>query len=138
MKKTTPLLAIIIAMLTSNLSASSTAEELFVSKCVICHTMNRPDDRSTMVAPPIRGVMFHLRDEIGSDEKILAHIKSFTMHPTEEKAICKSVRRFGVMPSQKDNITKTELDKVAKWLINNINSTKGKGKSSRNKKGQCK
>ena len=79
-------LALLFA-LNSNLLASSDGEELFKSKCMTCHTMTRPADKSTMIAPPAKGLMFHMSEDIGSDEKILAHIKSFTMNPTKDKAI---------------------------------------------------
>lgn len=107
----------------STLQASSNGEELFTQKCAICHPMKRAADRSTMIAPPAKGLMFHMGEEIGSDEKIIKHIESFVVNPTKEKAICRSVRRFGLMPSQKDNITKDELKIVAKWMIENLKMT---------------
>lgn len=113
----------LVLSLNTTLSATSNGEELFKQKCMICHTITRPADRSTMIAPPAKGVMFHLSEDIGSDEDILAHINSFTINPTKEKAICPSVRRFGLMPSQKGNITKEELNTVAKWMIQNLKMT---------------
>ncbi|MEA1892218.1 MAG: c-type cytochrome [Campylobacterota bacterium] len=107
----------------STLLASSNGEELFIQKCAICHSMKRPQDKSTMTAPPAKGIMFHMSEDIGSDEKILAHIKSFTLNPTKDKAICRSVRRFGLMPSQKENITPEELNTVAHWMIDNLKMT---------------
>ena len=82
--------------------------------------MTRPADKSEVVAPPAKGVMFHMVEEIGSNEDILNHIESFVMNPTKEKAICRSMRRFGLMPSQKENITKEELNTVAKWMVDNL------------------
>ncbi len=114
-------------ILTLSLAATAlfanAAEELFMNKCAVCHVMERPQDKSQMIAPPAKGIMFHMSEEIGSDEDILAHIKSFTMNPTKDKAICRSVRRFGLMPSQKENITEEELDIVAKWMIANLKMT---------------
>ena len=118
MKKTLLTLTLLATVLSAN-----NGEELFMNKCAVCHVMERPADKSTMVAPPAKGIMFHMGEDIGSDEKILAHIKSFTMNPTKDKAICKSVRRFGLMPSQKENITEAELDIVAKWMIANLKMT---------------
>ena len=104
-------------------SENSNGSELFAQKCGICHPMKRPADKSTMIAPPAMGLMFHMSEDIGSDDKILAHINNFVMNPTKEKAICPSVKRFGLMPSQKDVITKKELDIVAKWMIQNLKMT---------------
>ncbi len=116
----------IILTLSLTLTAlfASSGEELFMNKCAVCHVMERPADKSQMIAPPAKGIMFHMGEDIGNDEDILAHIKSFTMNPTKDKAICRSVRRFGLMPSQKDNITGEELDIVAKWMIANLKMTK--------------
>ena len=117
---------------------ANNAEELFLNKCAVCHVMEIPQDRSQMIAPPAKGIMFHMTEEIGSDEDILAHIKSFTINPTKDKAICRSVRRFGLMPSQKENITQEELAIVAKWMIQNLkmteqeyNNRKGNGPGGR-------
>ena len=114
---------ILTACLAGSALFANGGEELFMNKCATCHVMERPADKSTMIAPPAKGIMFHMGEDIGSDEKILAHIKSFTMNPTKDKAICKSVRRFGLMPSQKENITEEELEIVAKWMIANLKMT---------------
>ena len=98
-----------LLLITTGLLANN-AQELFMNKCAICHVMERPVDKSQMSAPPAKGIMFHMSEDIGSDEKILAHIKSFTMNPTKEKAICRSVKRFG-------------LEIVAKWMIENLKMT---------------
>lgn len=128
-----------IFSISSTLNAASNGEELFKNKCMTCHTISRPADMSTMIAPPAKGLIFHMTQDIGSDEKILAHINSFTMNPTKEKAICPSVKRFGLMPSQKDNITKEELNTVGKWMIENLKMTdeqyerrKQRGNNNRN------
>ncbi len=121
-----------LSLLATALFANN-AEELFMNKCAICHVMERPANKSEMIAPPAKGIMFHMGEEIGSDEDILAHIKSFTINPTKEKAICRSVKRFGLMPSQKDNITAKELDIVAKWMIANLKMTEQEYKNRKRK-----
>jgi len=128
MKKIILMLSLVATALFAN-----NAKELFMKKCAACHVMERSADKSDMIAPPAKGIMFHMGEEIGSDEKILAHIKSFTMNPTKEKAICRSVRRFGLMPSQKENITQEELDIVAKWMISNLKMTEQEYKNRKRK-----
>lgn len=123
----------LILSFNSTLFASPAGEELFTQKCAICHTMTRPADKSQMVAPPAKGIMFHMSEEIGSNEKILEHIKSFTINPTKEKAICKSVRKFGLMPSQRDNITDEELEIVAKWMVENLKMSEQEYKNRKQK-----
>ncbi len=120
----------------SALFASQSGEELFMQKCAVCHVMTRPADKSQMIAPPAKGIMFHMSEDIGSDEKVLAHIESFTVNPTKEKAICRSVRRFGLMPSQRDSITDEELNIVAHWMIDNLKMTQEEYNSRGQGRGQ--
>ena len=107
----------LLATLQVNLFASS-GEVLFKQKCASCHTMTRPDDTSNMLAPPVQGLMYHMGESFSSKEDMVKHINSFVMNPTKEKAICRSVRRFGLMPSQKGLLTTQELDIIAKWMTN--------------------
>jgi len=125
----------LLASLSSSLLASNAGEELFMQKCAVCHVMQRPVDKSQMIAPPAKGIMYHMSEDIGSDEKILAHIKSFTINPTKEKAICRSVRRFGLMPSQRENITDEELDIVAQWMIANLKMTQAEYERRKGRRG---
>ena len=108
---------------TSN--AASNGEELFTNKCAICHSLTRPTNKSEMLAPPAKGIMFHMHEMFSSDEKILAHIEDFSMNPTQETALLKgAVTKFGLMPSQVGSITKEELKIVSQWMIDNLNMTK--------------
>jgi cytochrome c len=102
------------------LSANDSAKEIFMNKCAVCHTMGKPNHQ-TAVAPPARGVMFHMNEHFSNDKEMIQdHINDFVLNPSKDKAICKSVRRFGVMPSQKGNITKEELAKVAVWMTEHL------------------
>jgi cytochrome c551/c552 len=106
-----------LVALFATLSCANEAQTLFEQKCVTCHTYTRPADTSTMVAPPIKGVMFHLRDAFKSNEELKAHIEMMVMQPDEAKAICPSVARFGLMPSQKEMLSAKELEQIAQWLV---------------------
>lgn len=109
-----------LAALSFNLQASEDSlngEELFKEKCTSCHTYYRPADISKLVAPPIVGLMRHMRADLNTNEAIIEHVKEFVHNPTKEKAVCPSVKRFGLMPSQKGVVTKEELSSIAKWMI---------------------
>lgn len=95
-------------------------EKLFTNKCAVCHSMTEPTDESKVVAPPARGVMFHLGEAFDSKEKIKAHIEDFVLNPSKEKAICESTRRFGVMPSQKGAVSKEELAVISEWMVEHL------------------
>ncbi len=99
------------------------AKELFDAKCAICHKTTMPKDQNSVIAPMAQGVMFHMREALKDDAKIKAHIEDFVINPSKEKAICQSVNRFGLMPSQKGVVTKEELSKIADYMVKTFNMT---------------
>ena len=127
----TVLLAITLVLIaTTSLHAASNGEVLFEEKCASCHTMTRPQDMSTMLAPPLKGLMYHMSENFKNKEEIVQHINSFVMNPTEEKAVCRSVRRFGLMPSQKGLLSEAQLNSIAQWMIE-VSSKQCEAKTSR-------
>ena len=104
---------------------ANNGEELFKQKCTVCHTIGKPNHDSEMLAPPAQGVIFHLKEAFSSNKEIQNYINDFVLNPSKEKAICQSVKRFGVMPSLKGSITKEELELVSKWMVENLKVRKG-------------
>ena len=96
---------------------ASNGEELFEQKCASCHQINKPADKSSLIAPPLKGFMYHLSEHFKTKQEIKEHINSFVMNPTKETAVCRGVRRFGLMPSQKGLLTKEELNTIAEWML---------------------
>jgi cytochrome c len=119
---TFPILSIFI-LLTGSLLAED-GKELFQNKCTACHSITMPMSHNDLKAPPAVGFMFHLKEHFTDKTKLKEHIINFTTNPTYEKAVCRSVRRFGVMPSQKENVTQEELAKIADWLIGEVSLSK--------------
>ncbi len=113
------------AQKTANKSAApmdaSKGKELFSQKCVACHTLGKPADKNSVVAPALNGVMRHLKMSYPDKTKAVAFIKDYVITPTESKAICmpQKIKRFGLMPSQKGNVTPQELDLIANWMFDN-------------------
>ncbi|HHC11115.1 MAG TPA: cytochrome c [Campylobacterales bacterium] len=102
--------------------APSEGEILFTQKCASCHSITRPKDMSTVVAPALMGVMHHLKISYPNKDKAVTFIKDYVINPTKEKAICmpKKIERFGLMPSQKGNVTEEELEVIANWMFDNF------------------
>lgn len=124
---------LLLATLTVSLFAIS-GQELFETKCMSCHGIKVPvnkTEKQQLIAPPIGNILYHLAQDFSSPEKIKKHIVEFSLNPTKEKAICKSVKRFGLMPSQKGNVTEDELNKIADFL----NQIIAFSKNSHSKKG---
>jgi cytochrome c len=112
------------------------AESIFDAKCLACHLKQKPVDKSKVIAPAAMGVMRHLKQEYPHRAKAVAFIKDYVLAPSKEKAICmpQKIKRFGLMPSQKGNITKAELEKVAGWMFDNFPNKNSKGcKTNKNK-----
>lgn len=103
-------------------NAMSSGEELTKNKCSTCHVLSHPKDMSKLVAPPIMGVMRHVKMAYSSKEEAVAFIKDYVLNPSKEKSVCmpQKIKRFGLMPSQKGNVTKEELESITSWLYDNF------------------
>jgi len=99
-------------------------EMLFKKNCVSCHidTMPNMADRSSFVAPPVFGVMFHVKEKYKSREDAVAFIVDYIMEPSKEKAVCleRTIKRFGLMPSMKGVVTEEEAKKIAGYMYDSF------------------
>jgi len=103
---------------------------LLKSKCASCHNLEMPPQTSPdELAPPMMAVAFHVYDFIKVDtpaEKIpasIAFIKDYVIEPTREKSFCdeKSLNDYGVMPSQKENLSTNELEAISIYMFDHYN-----------------
>jgi cytochrome c551/c552 len=113
----------LVLALTLSLQASD-AQKLFDSKCGACHIKTRPIDRSKVVAPPIMGVLRHVKMRYPTKEKAVSFIKDYVFGPSKDKAVCmpQKIARFGLMPSQKGAVSEAEVERIANWLYDNFPS----------------
>ena len=105
----------------STLLLANEGASLFDAKCAMCHVTNRPSDMSTLVAPPIMGVMNHVKMTYPNKVNAVKFIVNYVQEPSRSKAVCmpQKIQRFGLMPSQKGNVTPEELAAIASWLYDN-------------------
>ena len=105
----------------SSLLLANDASSLFDAKCAMCHAKTRPSDMSTLVAPPIMGVMNHVKMTYGNKHDAVKFIVDYVLAPNKSKSLCmpQKIQRFGLMPSQKGNVTPAELESIASWLYDN-------------------
>jgi len=98
------------------------AQTLFDAKCQMCHIKTRPSDMSKLVAPPIMGVMRHIKMTYHSKNEAVSFIKDYVFNPSKSKAVCmpQKIQRFGLMPSQKGAVTEKEVEEIANWLYDNF------------------
>ena len=114
----------------------SEGKTLFTKKCASCHSTSRPTDMSKVIAPALMGVMRHLKMDYPNKKDAVVFIKDYVVNPTKEKAICMSnkIERFGLMPSQKGNVTNKELEVIANWMFDNFPPKGFKGMGDKHQK----
>jgi len=119
MKKT--IITLVGLLGASTLFAAGDAQTFFDAKCAMCHIKTMPQDRSKLIAPPLMGVMRHVKMSYPNKQDAVAFIVDYVQNPSKSKAVCmqQKISRFGLMPSQKGNITPKELEEVASWMFDN-------------------
>ncbi len=99
---------------------------LLKEKCAVCHNLKMPPDTyEDEKAPPMMAVVFHLKDfmkihnEQDNIEKFIPFIQDYVMDPSKEKSYCdeESLKTYGVMPSQKGNVSQDELKAIAAYMV---------------------
>jgi len=100
-------------------------ETLIEQKCAVCHNLKMPPSTyEDEKAPPMMAVVFHLKDfmKITMDDekysKFIPFVQDYVIHPSKEKSYCdkESLKTYGVMPSQKGNVTEDELEAIALYM----------------------
>jgi len=126
--------------LTSFVNAEDTAEILFDTKCASCHSKTRPTNMDKVLAPALMGVMRHVKMTYPNKDEAVKFMVDYILEPTKEKAICmpQKIERFGLMPSQKGNVTEAELEKITAWMFDNFPPANFRGMGQGNRKGQGK
>ena len=101
-------------------------KKLLETKCASCHNLNMPpiisDDE---LAPPMMAVAFHVYNFVNpSDEsqrgaKAIEFVVDYVENPSFEKSFCdkESLKRYGLMPSQKENLTKDKTKAIATYMF---------------------
>jgi len=123
------LLLIFTACNDKPVSKNLDGKKLLESKCASCHDINMPpvisDDE---LAPPIMSVSFHVHsfvtptDESQRTSKAIEFVTDYIFNPSLEKSFCDkaSLERYGLMPSQKDKLTKDEAKAIASYMFTNF------------------
>lgn len=63
--------------------------------------------------------MFHVSEKYSSQKEAVGFITDYIFNPALNKAVCMthSIEKFGVMPSQKGNLTPQEAKLIAQYLF---------------------
>ena len=116
MKKT-----LLFFVATTAVTLASTGAELLEKKCASCHMLEAPEFHQipTLKAPAMDAVVFHINLAMQNDKEKKDFIVDYVLSPDASKSVCESnkVSQFGVMPSQKGNVTKEELALIATEML---------------------
>jgi cytochrome c2 len=132
MKKTVKIamIAAAVSMSVSTISASDmSGKQLFEAKCTSCHITAHQEDESKLIAPPIMGAVRHAKEKFDTKEETVNFIVDYVQNPTKEKAACEadSIKKFGLMPSQKGVVSPEDLEKIAEYIYDTYPNGGGKG-----------
>jgi cytochrome c len=112
---------LLILPLVAGFAMAGDGKSLFEAKCSSCHIMGMPTDKSKLIAPPARGITMHLKMAHPDKDGFEKFLVDYVINPDAKKALCRkeTIKRFGVMPSQKGNVTEDELKSIAEFLYEN-------------------
>ncbi len=101
-------------------------KELLKTKCASCHDINMPPIvNNKELAPPMMAVSFHVysfvtpSDESQRTTKAIEFVVDYVQDPALEKSFCDkdSLKRYGLMPSQKENLSVDETKAIAIYMF---------------------
>lgn len=102
-------------------------KKLMQEKCASCHNLEMPPViYKDELAPPMMAISFHVHRFVeASDEsqrmpKAIAFVVDYVLNPSLEKSFCdkESLKRYGLMPSQKGSVTAKEIKAIAEYMFN--------------------
>jgi cytochrome c len=101
------------------------SKKLLINKCGQCHNLDIPpkipkDEK----APPMMALVFHIKDILSKNSvdsvssRFREFIVDFSINPAMDKVLCDqgTVKKYNLMPSLKDKITKDELKAIANYI----------------------
>ncbi len=121
---------LLIGIFLASLFAQQSGKELFEANCMACHATKKPQNKKDMTAPAIMGVMYHVKQRYPNKADAVRFIVDYVKNPSPQKALCPSVKRFGLMP--KLDLDDKTLTKIAEYIYDNyppqgFKHPKGKG-----------
>ena len=102
------------------------AKNLLESKCSKCHNLDLPPKLlKKELAPPMMAISHHVFNKVSAkneSERMLnaiAFVKDYVLNPSVSKSFCDkdSLKKYGVMPSQKGNVDEDELEAIASYIF---------------------
>ncbi len=103
---------------------AQSAKELFNQRCAVCHMPKPPteEQRKNLIAPPAPGVMHHVKQRYKTRKSAVDFVVNYALYPSKDKSVClpKTIKKFGVMPSQKGSVSREQLKAIAEYMYDNF------------------
>ena len=118
---------------TQTQSKNLDGKKLLEQKCASCHNLDMPPKISNdELVPPMMAVAFHVHRLVNpsSGTQRIVEAKNFVIdyvtEPSLEKSFCdkESLKKYGLMPSQKANLSDDELRAVAEYMFRHYTQEK--------------
>ncbi len=114
-------IASLLVFTTSSLFAAANSEKLAIEKCGECHIMGvaTKENVKNMKAPPHWSIARKLHENFTKKEDMVNYVVKFTLNPSTDKMLYPSetIKRFGLMPSQKGKVTEEETRQIAEYIL---------------------
>ena len=118
------LMVLVLSVFVSGSVFAQNGAELFKARCAVCHLTHMPtkEQMKNLIAPTAMGVMYHIKERFKNKEDAIRFIVNYVQHPSKDKAVCmkSTIKKFGLMPSQKGVVTAEELKKIANYMWDNF------------------
>ena len=110
-------------------ASDKSGEALFQAHCAVCHVATHPNDPSKLTAPPVMGVVRHVKMNHATKESAVAFIVDYVQTPDKAKAVypANAIEKFGLMPSLKGAISPDDLQKIAEYMYDTYGNRQGRG-----------
>jgi len=103
-----------------SIAFANNAQDIFKTKCVMCHTAKVVDSKQNLIGPPADEVMLHVKEKYSNKQEAVKFMKDYILEPDPKKALCASMDKFGIMPSQKGVISEQEAQDVLEYMFDNF------------------
>jgi cytochrome c len=130
-------IAALVSIIGCNQSTKHTkitdVEKLTEQKCSMCHNLDmQPNTTETEKAPPLYTVTVHLKDWMKTDNpselkgKFVGFVTDYVINPSLDKSYCTKdmLKLYGLMPSQKGNVTPDEVEAIANYIFDKYDQEK--------------
>ena len=126
---------ILLSALVFSAIYANSGEEIFKTKCMMCHTTQKEPTKANLIGPPINEVMFHIKESFSDKKEAIAFMKDYIFNPDPKKALCPSIDKFGIMPSQKGILDEKETNEVLEYLFDTFPTSDFKKRERKDRRG---